>query len=172
MSTIIISLEQHSSKQRSHRREVGIVPACIVKTIPTNEAVRRLTPRDRGPTSSSCCNVFRTCTLPLMDLIITCQHQQENHPHQSQNTVVLVLSNCNLSSSKPLSCSCTGMTKKSNSSLASIITLVTPFRTCQNCSPPEGGTLNPNPKLYSSLNKRSISYSKKEKMWRTWNARV
>lgn len=115
------------SEQRSHRREVGIVPACIVKTIPTNEAVRRLTPRDRGPTSSSCCNVFRTCTLPLMDLIITCQHQQENHPHQSQNTVVLVLSNCNLSSSKPLACSFTEMTEKSNSLLTSIIKLVTPF---------------------------------------------
>jgi hypothetical protein len=45
---------------------------CIVKTIPTNEAVRRLTPSDRGPISSSCCKVFRTWTLPVMDLITTC----------------------------------------------------------------------------------------------------
>jgi hypothetical protein len=66
------------------------------------------------------------------------------------------------------------MTKKSNSPLASIVTLVTPFRTCQNCSPPEGITLNPNPN-YTHLSTKCpflLQEGDKEKMWRTWNARV
>lgn len=38
----------------------------IVKTIPTNPAVRRETPKDLGPTNLSCSAVFFTCTFPTM----------------------------------------------------------------------------------------------------------